>query len=160
MGLVALGPGEAVGEIAHTEVLPAAACAFGPRFRTLEAPPAGMALRANVIAPFGEDFESQRPGNRRRLDQLHGDGVAQPITFAGVVAGERVARLVVAEIVVADSACRYEPVRASLGELHEQTGARDAADTPLETCADAVAEEIRDQPVGSLALRLHGAPLG
>src|SRR3954452_20878146 len=110
MALVALGLGEAVGEIAHTEVLPAAACAFGPRFRTLEAPAAGMALRANLIAPFGEDFESQRPGNGRRLGQLHGDGVAQPVTFAGVVADQCVARLIVTEIIVAQRAGRDEPV--------------------------------------------------
>src|SRR4051812_525689 len=106
MALVALGLGEAVGEIAHTEVLPAAARAFGPRFRTLEAPTASMALRPNLIAPFGEDFESQRAGNGRRLDQLHGDGVAQPVTFAGVIAGQRMARLIVTEIVVAQGARR------------------------------------------------------
>src|SRR4051794_9144212 len=100
MGLVALGLGEAVGEIAHTERLPAAARALRPGLRTFEAPAAGMALRATLIAPFGDDFESQRPGHRRRLDQLHCYSVAQPVTLPGVVANQRVARLIVTEIVV------------------------------------------------------------
>ena len=66
----------------------------------------------------------------------------------------------IAVIVVAEGARRDEAVGAGLVELHEQAGARDAADAALEDRADAVGEEMRDQPVDRLALGLHGAPLG
>src|SRR5262249_3722286 len=123
--------------------LPAAARAFGPRFRTFETPAAGMAFRTSLIASFGEDFESQRARDRRGLDQLHGRGVAQPVAFTGVIADQRVACLVVAEIVVAERACRDESISACFVELHEQARPRDAADPALEACADTVGQEIR-----------------
>ena len=69
-------------------------------------------------------------------------------------------RLVVAEIFVADGARRDEAVGAGLVELDEQAGARDAGDAAFEGRADAVGEEMRDQPVDGLALGLHGAALG
>ncbi len=70
------------------------------------------------------------------------------------------ARLVVAEIFVADGARRHEAVGAGVVELHEQAGAGDAGDAALEGGADAVGEEMRDQPVVGLALGHHGAALG
>src|SRR4051794_26395163 len=66
------------------------------------------ALRRALIAPFGQKLESQRARDRRGLDQLDGDMVAEPIALAGVVADQCVARLVIAVIVVADGACRNE----------------------------------------------------
>ncbi len=70
------------------------------------------------------------------------------------------ARLVVVEIFVADGARRHEAVGAGLVQLHEQAGAGDAGDAAVEGGADAVGEEMRDQPVVGLALGHHGAPLG
>ena len=49
------------------------------------------------------------------------------------------------------------PVSSS---FDEQAGAGDAGNAAVEGRADAVGEEMRDQPVGGLALGLHGAPLG
>ena len=103
MALVALGLGEALGNVVHLRFLSPAARAFGPDFRTLEPAAPRLPPLPEFIAPFGEDFESQRTGDRRRLDQLHRDGIAQPVALAGVVADQRVARLVVAEVVVADA---------------------------------------------------------
>src|SRR4051794_38893284 len=100
-------------------MLPAAARAFGPGFRTLEPPAPAMAFCANLIAPFGEDFESQRAGERRSLDKLHRDRIAEPVRLAGVVANQHMARLVVTVIVLANRARRHEAVRTGFVELHE-----------------------------------------
>ena len=45
-------------------------------------------------------------------------------------------------------------------QLHEQAGAVHAGDAAVEGGADAVGEEMRDQPVVGLALGQHGAALG
>src|SRR6185369_5891771 len=83
------------------------------RCRPLEALAAArIALGHRLIAPFGGKLESQRAGNRRGLDQLHRHGIAEPVAFAGVVADQRVARLVIAIVIVADGACRNEAVGA------------------------------------------------
>src|SRR4051812_40986067 len=71
-------------------------------FRALGA--GAFAFRRFLIAPFGQKLESQRARDRRRLDQLHGHRVAQPVALAGMVADQRVAWLVIAEIIVADRA--------------------------------------------------------
>ena len=53
-----------------------------------------------------------------------------------------------------------KPSAPVLVELDEQAGAGDAGDAALEGGADAVGEEMRDQPVVGLALGHHGAALG
>ena len=68
--------------------------------------------------------------------------------------------LVVVEVFVADGARRHEAVGAGLVQLHEQAGAGDAGDAAVEGGADAVGEEMGDQPVVGLALGQHGAALG
>ena len=55
---------------------------------------------------------------------------------------------------------RHEAVGAGIVELDEQAGAGDAGNAALEGRADAVGEEMRDQPVDGLALGRHGAALG
>ncbi len=45
-------------------------------------------------------------------------------------------------------------------QFHEQAGAVHAGDAAVEGRADAVGEEMRDQPVVGLAFGQHGAPLG
>lgn len=67
--------------------------------------------------------ETQRPGDRRGLDQLDRHWIAKPVGLR--MADERAACLVKAEIFVADSARRNESVGAGLIEFDEQTGARD-----------------------------------
>ena len=116
--------------------------------------------RVGRCAALGQKLEAQRAGNRRRFHQLDGDAVAEPVGLAGAVADHGVAGLVVAEIFVADGARRHEAVGAGLVQLHEQAGAGDAGDAALESGADAVGEEMRDQPVIGLALGHHGAALG
>ena len=68
--------------------------------------------------------------------------------------------LLVAEIFGADGARRHEAVGAGLVQFDEQAGAGDAGDAAVEGGADAVGEEMRDQPVVGFALGQHGAPLG
>src|SRR4051812_9068152 len=111
-----------------------------------------MALLTSLIAPFRQDFESQRAGNGRCLDELHRDGVAEPIRLTGMVTDQGVARLVVAVIVIADRARWHEAVGAGLSEFDEQPCTRDAADTPFKRGADPVREEVRDQPVCRFSL--------
>src|SRR6187549_1965828 len=61
------------------------------RCRSFEALAAArIAFRHLFMAPFGHKLESQCACNRRSLDQLHRDGVAEPIGLAGVVADQRV----------------------------------------------------------------------
>ena len=118
------------------------------------------ALRAGHDAAFGQKLEAERAGDRRRLDELHRDAVAEPVRLARAVADHGVHGLLVAEIFVADGARRNEAVGAGVVELDEQAGAGDAGDAALEGGADAVGEKMRDQPVVGLALGLHGAALG
>src|SRR5215475_3568225 len=120
--------------------------AGGARFITtfrLRAPPAGAA----VIAALGEKFESQRAGDRRRLHQLDGDAVAEPVRLAAAVADQRMPTLVVAEEIGADGARRDEAIGAGVVELDEQAGAGGAGNVPFEGGADAVGEEMREQAV-------------
>src|SRR3954451_22306450 len=104
-----------------------------------------MAFRASVIASFGEDFESQCAGDRRRLDQLHRNGVAEPIRLAGMVADQGMARLIVTVVVVANRARRTEAVGSGLRQFDEQSRAGVSADAALERRTNAIGEEIRDQ---------------
>src|SRR6266404_3869980 len=119
---------------------------------------AARPLRCSVIAPFGQKLESQGTRNRGGLDQFDRHRIAQPVALAGMVPDQRMARLVVAVIVRAERARRNEAVRAGVVELDEQSRARDPADAARESRADAVGEEMRDQPVVGFALGLHGAP--
>src|SRR5262249_36395978 len=115
---------------------------------------------AAVIASLGEKFESQRARDRRRLDQAHGDAVAEPMGLATAVADQRVAILVVAEIFAADGARRNETVGAGVVELDEQAGASDARNVSLEAGAAAVGEKMGEQAVEGFALGLHGTAFG
>ena len=63
------------------------------------------------------------------------------------------------EIIIAEAAGRDEAVSAGVVELDEQPRPGDAADAAFEGRADLLAQEMRDEPVDRLALRLHGAPL-
>src|SRR5207302_1469760 len=107
-----------------------------------------------------EELEPQRAGQRDRLDQPHRDMVAQPVALAARAADQRMAVLVIAEILVADGARRNEAVGARVVELDEQADAGHPGDATLEGGADPISQEMRQQPVESLAFRLHGAPLG
>ena len=73
---------------------------------------------------------------------------------------QRMACLVVIEILRSERAYRYETVGAGVGQFDEQSGAGNAGDAALKTGSDAVGEKMRDQTIGGLALRLHGAALG
>src|SRR5262245_24319965 len=93
----------------------------------LRPPPAGV-----VIAAFGEKLESQRARDRRRLDEAHGDAIAEPVRLAAPVADQSMPILVIAEIIRADGARRDEAVRAGVVELDEQPGARRAGNVTFE----------------------------
>src|SRR2546429_8621557 len=73
---------------------------------------------------------------------------------------QRMACLVVIEILRSERAYRYETVSAGVRQFDEQSGAGNAGDAALKTGSDAVGEKMRDQTIGGLALRLHGAALG
>src|SRR5262249_29704629 len=120
----------------------------------------GTPPRRALIAALGEELKSQRAGDRRRLDELYRDRVAEPVGLAAALADHGVAVLAILEIFRADGAGRNEAVGAGLLELHEQAGAGDAGDAAFEGGADAIGEEMRDQPVGGLALGHHSAALG
>src|SRR5262249_25265153 len=113
----------------------------------------------DVIAALGEKLESQRARDRRGLDQPHGDAIAKAISLAAARANERVAVLVIAEILAADGARGNEARRAGTVELDEEPGARGAGDMAGEGCADAIGEEMREQPIESLPFGFHGAAL-
>ena len=117
-------------------------------------------VRRLYSGPRERSSNRKRAGDRRGLDQPHRDAIAEPVGLAAAVADQRVAVLVIAEIVVADGARRDEAVGAGVVELDEQAGAGHAGDAALERRADAIGEEMREQPVEGLALRLHGAALG
>src|ERR1044072_8140506 len=75
---------------------------------------AWIAFRHLFMAPFGHKLESQGSRNGGALDQLPGAGAAEPVGLAGVVADQRVARLVIAVVVVADRARRGAAIGAGL----------------------------------------------
>ena len=79
---------------------------------------------------------------------------------AAAGADQRVARFIVVEVFGAERADRDQPVGAGIGEFYEQARAGDAGNATLEGGADAVGEEVRDQPILGLALGQHGAPFG
>jgi hypothetical protein len=102
--------------------------------------------------------ETQCAGNRRCLNQFDGHRIAKPV--GSRIADERAARFVKAEIFIADVARWNKAVRASFVEFDEQAGAGDSRNMSIEYGADPIGKEMCDQPIGSLALGLHGAALG
>src|SRR5262249_31106434 len=98
------------------------------------------ATGAGPLAAFGEELETERAGDRRRLDQAHRHRVAEPVARPAAVADERMATLFIAEILGADVARRDEAVGARVVELDEQAGAGDAGDVALERCPDALGQ--------------------
>src|SRR5262245_37809143 len=109
------------------------------------------ALRPGAAAPVGaafrDELEAQGAGDRRRLDQPHGDRIAESVGYATAIADHGVAVLVVAEIfVAADGARRNEAVGAGVVELDEQAGAGGAGDVTLEGGADSVGKKMGEQP--------------
>ena len=116
-----------------------------------------------VSSPFdGEascayEFEAQCAGDRGRLDQFNRDRVAEPVRRR--VADEGATSFVVTEIFFADVTRRDQTVGAGLVEFDEQAGAGHSGDVAIEGRADAIDQKMRDQPVGGLALGLHGAAL-
>src|SRR5262245_27684731 len=117
--------------------------------------PAVRLLRSLARAAVGQQLEAERAGDRRGLDQPHRYRVAEPVGLAAGIADQRMAVLLIAEIFVADRARRDETVGAGIVELDEQAGAGDAGNVALERGADPVGEEMREQAVEGLALRLH-----
>ena len=61
--------------------------------------------------------KAQRAGNRRRLDEFDGDGIAEPVRRGA--AYKRAASFVKAKILLADAARRNETVSARFVELDE-----------------------------------------
>src|SRR5262249_29108574 len=113
----------------------------------------------DVIAALGEKLETQRACDRRGLDQPHGDAIAKAISLAAPRADQRVALLVIAEILAADGARGNEAVRAGVVEFDEKAGARGTGDGAGEGGADAIGEEMREQAIESLPFGFHGAAL-
>jgi len=105
-----------------------------------------------------DEPEAERASNRRRLDEFDGDRIAEPVRRRA--ADKSAAGLVKAKIFVADGARRNETVRAGFVEFDKQSGARHPGNVPVENRADAVGQEMRDQPIGGFALGLHGPAFG
>ncbi len=104
------------------------------------------------------ELETQRAGDRRRLDQFDGHRIAEPVGYRAP--DKSAARFVEAEIFVADGARRNKTVGAGLVEFDEQAGAGDAGNMAVESGADPVGQKMRDEPVRRFALGLHGAAFG
>src|SRR5438876_7185762 len=127
-----------------------------------------FALRSRTVALFAawcdlalrQQFEPQRAGDRCCFYQTDVDHVPQPVHGTAARADQRMAGLVIVVIFATERADRDQPVGAGVLELDEQPGAGDAGDAALKRRADAIGEMMRDQPVGRLALGLHGASLG
>src|SRR5262249_6049112 len=87
--------------------------------------------------------------------------IAKAISLAAARANQRVALLVIAEILAADGARGNEAVRAGVVEFDEQPGARGAGDVAGEGCADTIGEEMCEQAIESLPFGFHvGALVG
>ena len=127
-------------------------------------PPAFSLLLRPVSSPFAcgrriaHQPETQRTGDRRRLDQFDGYRIAKPV--GGRLANERMGSVIVTEIFVANVTRRDQTIGAGFVEFDEQAGAGDAGNVAVESRANAVGQKVRDQPVGGLAFGLGGAPLG
>ena len=91
---------------------------------------------------MSDKLKSERAGDRRRLDELHRDRIAEPVPHSA--ADKRAAGFVEAEILVADGAGRDKAVGAGLVELDKQAGTRDAGNVSIEGRADAVGQKMRD----------------
>src|SRR5262245_65406319 len=94
-------------------------------------PPGG-----DVVTALGENFESQRARDRRRLDEPHGDAIAEAVGLATARANERMAVLVIAEVVGADGPRRHESVSAGVVQFDEQSGAGSSRNVTRKRCAD------------------------
>src|ERR1700681_1483818 len=68
--------------------------------------------------------------------------------------------LFIAEIVRAKRAGGDKAISAGVVELDEKASAGDAADAAGERCTDTVGQKMRNEAVGGLPLRLHGAAFG
>src|ERR1700730_18574226 len=103
------------------------------------------APQGRIDASLRDEIETQRAGHRNRLHQAHRHLVAEPVCLAARLADQRMGRLVVADILVADLSRGDEAVSPGLVELDEEAGTGDAADMALEGRADLLGKEMRDQ---------------
>src|SRR5713101_1721096 len=111
-------------------------------------------------AAFRQQFEPQGTSYGCRFYQTDVDNVTQPVHGATAPSDQRMACLVVIEVLSPQRADRYKTVGAGVGKFDEQSGPGDAGDAALKRGSDAVGEKMRDQAVGGFALRFHGAALG
>src|ERR1700731_2116625 len=93
---------------------------------------------------FRQQFEPQRAGYRGCFYQTYIDDVTEPVHGTAACADQRVACLIVIEILRPQRADRDQAVGAGIAELDEQPGAGDAGDAALKSSSDAVGEEMRD----------------
>jgi hypothetical protein len=107
---------------------------------------------------MANELETQGAGYRRRLDELDTHRIAEAV--GDRMTDEGASGLIEAKILVADGARRNKAIRAGFVEFDEQAGAGDAGNVPVERGADAIGQEVCDQPVRRLALGLHGAAFG
>src|SRR5665213_703896 len=114
---------------------------------------------ASQALALGNHFEAESAGDRRHLDKLHFHLVAEAIALAGSGTDHGVPRLVEDEELRAQRAHRHEAVGAGIVKFHEQAGARDAGDAPVEGRADAVGKPMRNEPVDRVAFGRHGPAL-
>src|ERR1041385_4502911 len=81
------------------------------------------------------------------------------MSFPAGIADEGMKRLLETEILAPDGASRNEAVGAGIIKLHEKARAGDTRNMARERCPDLVGEEVCEQTIEGLALRLHRAAL-
>src|SRR6202020_3174138 len=96
------------------------------------------------LGPWSHNLEPQRPGEWRGLDKEDADRAAKPERLFGSRPHERAVGLLEAEIIVAQSPRRDEPVSPGFVQFHEQADARNACDAASEDSAHAIREMRRD----------------
>src|SRR6185369_7533648 len=116
-------------------------------------PGAGRALRR------ARHFEAQAAAHRIGLGQAQGEPLAERVALAALVAGQALARLVVAEIFLPERRRRDEAVAAKLLHRGEEAEGLHAGDPALDQRSDLVGEKGGDVAVHRLAFGDHRAAL-
>jgi len=130
-------------------------------------------ITLEVVGQDGLSFapvdEPTRAALRRQLAGWNGepddfefdfDTVAQPMRRATFAHNQEPACFVVFVVLSSKRGDRHKTVGAIVVQLYEKSGFGHAADAGAEARPDPVGEPGRDEPVGCVTLRCHGAPLG
>ena len=116
--------------------------------------------RMPVAAVLINDGKAQAAANRIGLNQFEFQPLPLVIAPAAVFADQRVGRLIITVIIIAQCGHRNDAIATDTLDRGEEAEILHAGNPRIDNLSDILGEIGRNITVGCLPLRCHGAPFG